>query len=71
MFILYSFVRFFEEFLRDDNPFEYGRWTIYRGGTISQNLAIYMLIFGVVLMLIFQKLSENKSSELINKKERR
>ena len=56
MFILYSCVRFFEESLRDDNPFEYGRWMIYKGGTISQNLSIYMLIFGVVLMFIFQKL---------------
>jgi phosphatidylglycerol:prolipoprotein diacylglycerol transferase len=61
MFILYGLVRFFEEFLRNDNPFEYGWWTIYRGGTISQNLAIYMLIFGVVLMLIFQKLPAGKS----------
>jgi phosphatidylglycerol:prolipoprotein diacylglycerol transferase len=56
MFILYSFVRFFEEFLRDDNPFETGWCMIYKGGTISQNLSIYMLIFGVVLMFIFQKL---------------
>jgi prolipoprotein diacylglyceryltransferase len=56
MFILYAFVRFFEEFLRDDNPFEYSWWMIYKGGTISQNLSIYMLIFGVVLMFIFQKL---------------
>jgi phosphatidylglycerol:prolipoprotein diacylglycerol transferase len=56
MFILYGCVRFFEEFLRDDNPFEYGWWMIYKGGTISQNLSIYMVIFGVVLMLIFQKL---------------
>jgi phosphatidylglycerol:prolipoprotein diacylglycerol transferase len=56
MFILYSCVRFFEEFLRDDNPFEYGWWMIYKGGTISQNLSIYMLIFGAVLMFIFQKL---------------
>ncbi|MGB7582962.1 MAG: prolipoprotein diacylglyceryl transferase [Sedimentisphaerales bacterium] len=62
MFILYSCVRFFEEFLRDDNPFEYGRWMIYKGGTISQNLSIYMLIFGVVLMLIFQKLPADKQS---------
>ena len=57
MFILYGFARFFLEILRDDNPFEYGWWAIYRGGTISQNIAIYMLIFGVILMFIFQKLS--------------
>ncbi len=61
MFILYSIVRFFEEFLRDDNPFEYGWWIIYKGGTISQNLSIYMLIFGVVLMFIFQKLPAETS----------
>ena len=64
MFILYACVRFFEEFVRDDNPFEYGWWMIYKGGTISQNLSIYMLIFGVVLMLIFQKLpADIQSSE--------
>jgi phosphatidylglycerol:prolipoprotein diacylglycerol transferase len=62
MFILYSIVRFIEEYLRDDNPFEYGRWMIYKGGTISQNLSIYMLIFGVVLMLIFQMLPADGQS---------
>jgi phosphatidylglycerol:prolipoprotein diacylglycerol transferase len=62
MFILYGCVRFFEEFLRDDNPLEYGRWIIYKGGTISQNLSIYMVIFGVVMMLIFQKLPADKQS---------
>jgi phosphatidylglycerol---prolipoprotein diacylglyceryl transferase len=62
MFILYACVRFFEEFLRDDNPFEYAWWMIYKGGTISQNLSIYMLILGVVLMLIFQMLPADKQS---------
>jgi len=56
MFILYGIVRFFIEFLRDDNPFEYGWWAIYKGGTISQNLGIYMAIFGFVLILIFQRM---------------
>jgi phosphatidylglycerol:prolipoprotein diacylglycerol transferase len=56
MFILYGITRFFIEFLRDDNPFEYGWWAIYKGGTISQNLGIYMVIFGLVLMLILQKI---------------
>ena len=56
MFILYGFVRFFEEFFRDDNPFEYDWWTIYKGGTISQNIAIYMFVFGVILIMVFQKL---------------
>jgi phosphatidylglycerol:prolipoprotein diacylglycerol transferase len=57
MFILYGLVRFFEEFLRDDNPFETSGWMIYKGGTISQNLSIYMVIMGIVLMLIFQTIS--------------
>jgi len=56
MFILYGFVRFFEEFFRDDNPFEYGWWTIYKGGTISQNIAIYMFVFGVILIMVFQRM---------------
>jgi prolipoprotein diacylglyceryltransferase len=56
MFILYGTARFFLEFVRDDNPYEYGWWAIYKGGTISQNLGIYMVIFGFVLMLIFQKM---------------
>jgi len=55
MFILYGITRFFIEFLRDDNPFEYAWWAIYRGGTISQNLGIYMTILGVALMIIFEK----------------
>jgi phosphatidylglycerol:prolipoprotein diacylglycerol transferase len=63
MFILYGLVRFFIEFLRDDNPFEYGRWAIYKGGTISQNLGIYMVIFGLLLMLIFQRM-KNTTTEV-------
>jgi len=56
MFVLYGIARFLIEFLRDDNPFEHAWWAIYRGGTVSQNLGIYMAILGVVLMLIFQKM---------------
>lgn len=55
MFILYSLNRFFMEFIRNDNPFEYAWWTIYKGGTVSQNLAIYMIIFGLIAMLILEK----------------
>jgi prolipoprotein diacylglyceryltransferase len=55
MFILYGIARFFMEFLRDDNPFEYGWWAIYKGGTISQNLGIYLAVFGVALLVIFHK----------------
>jgi len=51
MFVLYGFVRFLIEFVRDDNPFELD------GLTISQNICIAMFIFGIVLMIIFQKIS--------------
>jgi prolipoprotein diacylglyceryltransferase len=60
MFIFYGISRFFMEFLRDDNPFEYGWWAIYKGGTVSQNLGIYMTIFGVVLAVIFQVMKPGK-----------
>ncbi len=56
MFVIYGITRFFIEFLRDDNPFEYGWWAIYKGATVSQNIGIYMVIFGLILMLIFQKI---------------
>jgi prolipoprotein diacylglyceryltransferase len=56
MFILYGVARFFLEILRDDNPFEYGWWAIYKGGTVSQNLGIYMATFGIVLIIIFQNI---------------
>jgi len=60
MFVLYGIFRFFVEFFRDDNPFEYGWWAIYKGGTISQNLAIYMVIFGTVLMAAFARMKPDK-----------
>ncbi|MHC4619718.1 MAG: prolipoprotein diacylglyceryl transferase [Planctomycetota bacterium] len=56
MFILYGITRLVLEFLRDDNPFEYGWWIIYKGGTISQSLGIYMAVFGVILMAVFGKM---------------
>jgi len=56
MFVLYGITRFFIEFLRDDNPFEHAWWAIYRGGTVSQNMGIYMTILGAALMLIFQRM---------------
>ena len=55
MFILYGPTRFFIETLRDDNPFEKAWWAIYKGGTISQNIGIYLVIIGVALMLIFPR----------------
>jgi phosphatidylglycerol:prolipoprotein diacylglycerol transferase len=50
MFILYGITRFFIEFVRDDNPFEFD------GLTISQNIGIAMVVFGVLLMVIFDKM---------------
>ncbi|MHC4338412.1 MAG: prolipoprotein diacylglyceryl transferase [Planctomycetota bacterium] len=60
MFVLYGIFRFLVEFLRDDNPFEYSWWAMYKGRTVSQNLGIYMVIFGLVLMVIFQQLKPGK-----------
>lgn len=66
MFIVYGVTRFSMEFLRDDNPFEYGPWTmrviyvIYKGGTVSQNIGIYLALLGLVLMLLFAKLKPDK-----------
>jgi phosphatidylglycerol:prolipoprotein diacylglycerol transferase len=56
MFILYGITRFLIEFLRDDNPFEYGWWAIYKGGTISQNISIYITILGLILILFYQRI---------------
>ena len=53
MFILYGLTRFGLEFLRDDNPFETGWWTVYDGWTVSQNLGMYMAVAGLVLMVTF------------------
>ena len=61
MFVLYGAMRFIIEALRDDNPFEYGWWAIYKGGTISQNLSIYMIILGVSLLIIFQIINTKAS----------
>ena len=53
-FILYGITRFLIEYLRDDNPFEYAWWAIYKGGTVSQNLSIYLVILGVILMIVIE-----------------
>jgi phosphatidylglycerol:prolipoprotein diacylglycerol transferase len=50
MFILYGITRFFIEFLRDDNPFEFDSLTI------SQNISIALIVLGVLLMAIFQRM---------------
>ncbi|MFC1635243.1 prolipoprotein diacylglyceryl transferase [Planctomycetota bacterium] len=56
MFIFYGLIRFLIETIRDDNPFEYAWWAMYKGGTVSQNLGIYLIVLGVVLMILFQKM---------------
>ncbi len=58
MFIMYGTMRFFIEFLRDGNPFEYAWWAIYKGATISQNIGIYMVIVGLPLFIIFYKIAK-------------
>lgn len=63
MLILYGVMRFIMEALRDDNPFEHGWWAIYKGGTVSQNLSIYMLILGVTTMIIFQIVNKKQTVE--------
>ncbi|MHC4115352.1 MAG: prolipoprotein diacylglyceryl transferase [Planctomycetota bacterium] len=60
MFVLYGATRFFIEYVRDDNPFEYAWWIIYRGGTVSQNSGIYMVILGVILIAIFAAMKPDK-----------
>jgi phosphatidylglycerol:prolipoprotein diacylglycerol transferase len=57
MFVLYAVTRFFIEFLRDDNPFEFGLWL-----TISQSISIFMLVFGVILMAVFQRMKPDNIS---------
>jgi phosphatidylglycerol:prolipoprotein diacylglycerol transferase len=49
--VLYGITRFFLETLRDDNPFEYAWWTLYKGGTVSQNICIYLILAGVFLLV--------------------
>jgi phosphatidylglycerol:prolipoprotein diacylglycerol transferase len=62
MFVFYGIGRFLIEFLRDDNPFEYGWWAIYKGGTISQNISIYLFIFGLLLLFFFQRIETRSRS---------
>ncbi len=71
-FILYGITRFLLEYVRDDNPFEYAWWAIYKGGTVSQNLSIFLVIFGVVLMAVFQVIKPNAlaTENAVNNKNR-
>ena len=56
MFIVYGFMRFFMEFLRDDNPFGADKLTI------SQNLSIGMEVVGFLLIWLFGKMKPDKFS---------
>lgn len=60
MFVFNGLARLFIEFIRDDNPFEYAWWIIYKGGTVAQSLGIYLVILGVALMVMFQKMKPDK-----------
>jgi phosphatidylglycerol:prolipoprotein diacylglycerol transferase len=56
MFIVYGIMRFFMEFLRDDNPFGADELTI------SQNLSIGMEFVGFFLIWLFGKMKPDKFS---------
>jgi phosphatidylglycerol:prolipoprotein diacylglycerol transferase len=56
MFIVYGIMRFFMEFLRDDNPFGADKLTI------SQNLSIGMEVVGFFLIWLFGKMRPDKFS---------
>jgi phosphatidylglycerol:prolipoprotein diacylglycerol transferase len=54
MFIIYGSMRFFIEFLRDDNPFQFD------GLTVSQNLSIALVIGNILLIFLFAKMKPDK-----------
>ncbi|MCD4830249.1 MAG: prolipoprotein diacylglyceryl transferase [Anaerohalosphaeraceae bacterium] len=54
MFIFYGIVRFLLEFLRDDNPFG------ANGLTISQNMGIGLVVFGLILIAVFARIRPDK-----------
>lgn len=55
MFVLYGFSRFFLEFLRDDSPFEFDRLTI------SQNIAIALVLLGLIFMFAFARMKPDQT----------
>jgi len=71
-FVLYGVTRFLIEYVRDDNPYEYAWWAVYKGGTVSQNLSIYLVVAGVILMVVFQLAKPNAPStkNAVNNKNR-
>jgi phosphatidylglycerol:prolipoprotein diacylglycerol transferase len=56
MLIAYGMTRFGLEALRDDNPFESAWWMLYRGGTISQNICIYLIFCGAILLAVVSRM---------------
>ncbi len=56
MFTIYGSARFFNEFLRDDNPYEFD------GLTISQNLCIVLVIGSFLLIWLFARMSQMPQS---------
>jgi phosphatidylglycerol:prolipoprotein diacylglycerol transferase len=54
MFIIYGSMRFFIEFLRDDNPIQAD------GLTVSQNLSIALVIGNILLIWLFAKMKPDK-----------
>ncbi|MHC4912916.1 MAG: prolipoprotein diacylglyceryl transferase [Planctomycetota bacterium] len=61
MFVLYGITRFFIEFVRDDNPFEFDSITI------SQNISIALIVLGVVLIMVFEAMKPDKIAPLAPK----
>ena len=55
MFIYYGVTRFGLEFVRDDNPFEFDSLTV------SQNISIAMIVLGIVLAVVFEKVKPGVS----------
>jgi phosphatidylglycerol:prolipoprotein diacylglycerol transferase len=57
----YGLMRFLLEYLRDDNPFEYTWWAIYKGGTISQNVCLYLIMLGLFFTVFFLRKPKKES----------
>ena len=63
MLTLYGVIRFFLEFLRDDNPLEFGWWALYKGGTLSQNIGLYLSLFGLFGWFFLTKNTDQENTE--------
>jgi len=50
MLILYGAMRFGNEMIRDDNPFEFD------GLTISQSIAIFMVVAGAIVLVVCRRM---------------